>query len=103
MKYKNIMTLNELKNLIPLDDYIIVNYNNDIITDYDTTEYRVGFISSTPMLIPTGDNAKYEAKSEYKPDKYKKTNLHSSKDYCIDSKLVIYVIKITNEVLEDGS
>jgi len=110
MKYANIITLKELLSLTSFSDYIVVEddshktlFNKFYYNNFyqGTEEYRVNYISSTPELIPTKENAIYEDTTEAKPEIYKKPNLLTDKDYCIKTLVVIYVSKITNEVLNN--
>ena len=102
MKYANIMTLNELLEFNKLSDFIVVEEgSNKEIKNYDLKEYRVNYISSTSKMVPSGVNAYYESESEHKPDIYKRPNLLVDKSYIIQTYVVIYVSKITNEVLKN--
>ena len=99
MKYANIITLKELRQLTHLNNFIVVDIGTkEEITDIYDTEYRIDLIDSTSKIVPIGTTAFYEDKSEFKPEIYKKPNRSSRKEYCIATQVVVYVSKITNEV-----
>lgn len=100
MKYANIITLKEFLYLnIAIDKFVVVHEGtHEEIEDFEEKEYRVNFISSTSYLVPTGKNMFYEADTEFKPDAYKRQNLMKDKEWVVKTKVVIYVMPITNEV-----